>query len=246
MTGMFRGFSRAASAFLLLASLCEATPLVYGTLVPTSSWTDTRVAPVNSGSDNGLVANGNWSSFSIGWSISQAGSVFHYEYTFNGLSGKALSHVILDLSDNCTCTGSCVYNADYNVAGTPVLEYGSFGVAPSNPGFPAGASITGVKFDNLPDGLSVISFDSSRAPMWGDFYAKDGREAGTPNWNYAYNQGLANHSTYNDVKFYVAVPDTVGSSVPEPGSWLMMASGGLMLALGVWRRVRAPKSDDTV
>jgi hypothetical protein len=238
---MFRDFSRAGSALLLLASLCQATPSVYGTLVPTDSWDDTRVAPVNSGSDNGLIGNGAWSGFSISWSITQTNGVFHYEYTFSGLSSKAISHVILDLSDNCTSTGSCVYDVDYDVAGTPDLEYGSFGVAPSNPGFPGGASITGVKFDSLPDGLSVISFDSSRAPMWGDFYAKDGVAAGTGDWNYAYNQGLANHSTYNDAKFYVAVPDTVGSdsSVPEPGSWLMMASGGLMLALGVWRRVRS-------
>jgi hypothetical protein len=192
-----------------------------------------------------LTGNGDWDSFSLGWNISQNDSVFHYAYTFNGLSGKALSHILLDLSDNCTSTGSCVYNVHYNVAGTPVLEYGTFGESPSNPGFPDGASITGVKLDSLPDGLSMISFDSSRAPMWGDIYAKDGKEAGTTNWNYAYNQGLADHSgngNYNDAKFYIAVPDTVGSSVPEPGSWLMMASGGLMLALGAWRRLR---SDNT-
>ena len=179
-----------------------------------SSWADTRVAPVNSGSDNGFVGNGAWSNFSIGWSISQTGSVFHYEYTFSGLSGKAISHVILDLSDNCTSTGTCVYNADYNVAGTPVLTYGTFGAASNSPGFPAGASITGVKFDSLPNGLNLISFDSSRAPMWGDFYAKDGVAGETGIWNYAYNQGLAGHSTYNNAKFYVAVPDTVGSDSP--------------------------------
>jgi hypothetical protein len=146
--------------------------------------------------------------------------------------------VILDVSDNCDTDGSqCVYNADYDVSGSPNYYYGTFGTSSSNPGLPAGASIFGVKFDSMPDDVTVISFDSLRAPMWGDLYAKDGKVAGTSIENYAYNQGLASHTAYNEANFYVAVPDTVGSNVPEPGSWLMLASGGLMLALGMWRRM---------
>jgi hypothetical protein len=245
LTKNLKYYTLAAAAFFSMSPASKASPLVYGSLVPTTSWTDSRQAPVNSGSDNGLVGNGNWSDIAVSWSITQTGSVFHYEYTFSGLSGKNLSHFILDLSDNCvsscdhsTSNGSCVYNADYDVAGTPNLEYGTFGPASGNPGFPTGGSITGVKFDSWPDGLSAIEFDSSRAPMWGDFYAKGGKVIGTNTFNYAYNQGLANHSTYNDAKFFIAVPDTVGSTVPEPGSLMLIASGGLLLVLGAWRRAR--------
>ncbi|MEN6601059.1 MAG: hypothetical protein ABFD86_01490 [Bryobacteraceae bacterium] len=197
-----------------------------------SEWTGTRSAP-----SAGMVGNGRWDSFSISWNIALEAGVYHYQYTISGLSGKALSHVDFDLSDNCTPTSQCVFNASYDVAGTPQLFYGTFADNPGQPGFPAGASITGVKFDMMPAGVGTISFDSVRAPMWGDFYAKDGvAGGGTGVWNYAYNQGLAGHDTYNNAGYYVAVPDTVGSGVPEPGSWMLMASGGLMLALGLWRR----------
>ncbi len=216
---------------LLLVSTCTATPLVYGTHVDQSQWSGTRSAPWD-----GLVGNGAWDDFSIGWSVTLDAGVYHYEYTFGGLSGKALSHVILDLSDNCTATNQCVYNTAYNVAGTPQLSFGTFGSGPGQPGFPIGTSITGVKFDSLPDGVSTIGFDSLRAPMWGDFYAKDGRDSSTGAWNYAYNWGLIDLEICRNASFYVAVPDTTGSGVPEPGSWLLMVSGGLMLGLGVWRR----------
>lgn len=235
VTHCFISFTRAAAAQLLLASLCTATPLVYGSLVPTSSWTDSRSASTG----GGLVGNGDWDDISVSWNITQAASVFHYEYTFSGLSDRSLSHVILDVSDNCGgCGSKCVHNADYDVAGNPSYYYGTFGTSPSNPGFPAGGSIFGVKFDNMPDDVTVISFDSLRAPMWGDFYAKGGTASGTTIKNSAYNQGLAGHATYNEAAFYIAVPDTVGSNVPEPGSWLLFVSGGLMLALGLWRRAR--------
>lgn len=70
----------------------------------------------------------------------------------------------------------------------------------------------------MPDHVSEISFDSLRAPMWGDFYAKSGAAAGTQTYNYVYNQGLASHTAYSSSLNFIAVPDTVqwDSSVPEP------------------------------
>lgn len=230
---MPKNYLMAAALSLLLVSTCAATPLsVYGSTVSESEWTGTRSAP-----SAGMVGNGLWDNFSISWNIVLEAGVYHYEYRFGGLSGKALSHVVFDLSDNCTAGSQCVYNAAYDLVDIPQLYFGTFGGNPGQPGFPAGASITGVKFDAMPGGVGMISFDSLRAPMWGDFYAKDGvAGGGTGIWNYAYNQGLAGHDTYNNASYYIAVPDTVGSGVPEPGSWLLMVSGGLMLGLGVWRR----------
>jgi hypothetical protein len=235
MSRSFMSFTLAAAAQFLLASLCTATPLVYGSLVPTSSWADSRSASTG----GGLAGNGDWDGLSVSWKITQTGTAFHYEYTFGGLSRKALSHVILDVSDNCgSHGGECVYNADYNVTGTPSYYYETFGASPGNPGFPEGAAIFGVKFDEMPDNVTVISFDSLRAPMWGDFYAKDGRATGTTTMNYGYNQGLESHATYNGSQYYLAVPDTVGedTAAPEPGTWTLLVCGGLMFALGAWRR----------
>jgi hypothetical protein len=121
------------------------------------------------------------------------------------------------------------------------VDYGTFGPGPSNPGFPSGKSITGVKFDGLPQHMTTISFDTLRSPVWGDFYAKDGVShasdggSGGQVWNYAYNTGLANHNS-SSVTDFIARPDTTGAPVPEPGSWAMMLSGGLLVALSVWLR----------
>jgi len=71
----------------------------------------------------------------------------------------------------------------------------------------------------------VIEFDSTRVPVWGDFYAKDGKENTTDGkiQVYAYNTGF----TANDVDEatnHILVPDTI-SYVPIPGAVLLGTLG---------------------
>ena len=77
----------------------------------------------------------------------------------------------------------------------------------------------------------TVSFDSDRAPVWGDFYAKNGTDTeGTD--IYLYNSGFsiadplvpaASGSEQN----HLLVPDTV--AVPAPGA-VFLGSVGLSLA----------------
>ena len=102
---------------------------------------------------------------------------------------------------------------------------------PGNPGFPAGETIFGIKFD-LNGDQRTVTFDSTRQPMWGDFYAKGGSSS------FAYNAdvgvGVANVNDYNAVPIdalggslsKVLVPDTI----PEPTSMMLLAIAGAAIA----------------
>jgi hypothetical protein len=218
----------AVAVLLLAAVACYGMPF-YDEPVGLGDWTGSRWAPPS----NGLYGSGSYSDLGIAWDITQINSIFHYTYTFSNLNEKKLSHVILDLSDNCTSAASgCVYN----VSGSTSLVYGTFDGSNAEPGWPTPATITGIKFEDLPEGLTSISFDSGRAPVWGDFYLKDGTSENGQVWNYAYNVGLIDHSS-GSVTDFIARPDTTDGTIPEPASW-MLVSGGLLLAAGAWLRRR--------
>ncbi len=195
--------------------------------------------------DGGLVANGDWQSppngegFQIRWTISQnQDQTWHYKYELLNESGESLekttSHFILPLSTN-------IEEDDlYNFSGDAATwEFGTFGPASGNPGFPEGETIFGVKIDlGLDQGL--VEFDATRQPMWGDFYAKDGRSGEV--WSYAYSSDfgteVANPHDYmgtpvdgNGVTLHkILTPDTY---IPEPCTVILV---GIAAVLALRRR----------
>ncbi len=142
---------------------------------------------------SGVFSDGEWDSdedgFQIKWTVGQnQDQSWHYKYEFLKANGdpleKLTSHITISLSDNIN-TGN-LYNFGSDIDD---ITLGTFGPAPSNPGFPMGESIYGVKFD-LTDNQAVAEFDSTRQPMWGDFYAKSGfsqSKVSQGEWNYAHN-----------------------------------------------------------
>ncbi len=112
-----------------------------------------------------------------------------------------------------------------------------------DPGMPA--DMRGIKFD---DGWGYSDYDwsvwfiSDRAPVWGDFYAKDGKYDGdkVAIWNAGFTGPVdsdplgppSNGSLYN----HILVPDTgTSSTVPAPGALLLAASGAGLIS---WLRTR--------
>lgn len=200
--------------------------------------TDADPSGVRTGAD--LVLGGNYAgdAVSVAWDIVfLGGTTWEYNYVFTGFRQPDISHIILDLTDSAVlpvrggvpADPDVVTDITTNADDVGEVEFGAFGPAPSNPGFPAGQEIVGVKFNFSGESPLAISFQSNRAPVWGDFYLKGG------SGSFAYNPGLLDHTSMN-VRDFIARPNGI---VPEPASVVSMALGFGLVGLAAWRRSRA-------
>jgi len=195
-------------------------------------------------SGGGLIANYEWASTStsIYWEVTDlGGGSWDYYYKFT-VPNKGLSNLLIETTEPIfgvtpkTGTGfmGMVGPAEYTNA-----DANWHGNLPGR--------VYGVKF-NPGDLVSVAEFTVARAPVWGNFYADDGKEQHTDDFIYAYNSGFANAgadptyrqaltaANYTSSKF-IARPDGAGSAtVPEWGS---LALGLIaMPPLAMFRRRR--------
>jgi len=140
----------------------------------------------NIGTETGLTATHDWiGTIQIDWSIEQQtdGSWF-YEYTFSdgqdGAMPSGLSHFILAVSTTAESSDFSDFSSIVNRYELAKFEEDDSSL--SNPNLP-GTIDKGLKSD-LDDPTDesapiVVSFVSTRQPMWTDIFGKSGRGSGT-------------------------------------------------------------------
>jgi hypothetical protein len=230
-----------AASFVTCASVVRAS-----IAVDPSDYNDSRTTSGNSGVGGGLTwnpANGSWGGggFTITWDITDNGADFTYRYTIDTTGAKALSHWILELSQFDASGAPLTSDWEDIFEDMTAGDYDSSGIndganevptnpfSPSNPGIPG--DIYGVKFNTSGDpNVSWVEFTTPQAPVWGDFYGKDGTENMGADEVYIYNTGYGMDPLGTDFTDWIARPN--GASQP-PGT----GSGGAIpeaASLIVW------------
>jgi len=190
-----------------------------------------------------IVAQDGWSygsgGLKITWNITDnLDGTWTYRYTLTAPDGGTLerlpAHMLVELSD---------LNIALQPSDLPTSTDWSTQPGNSNPGLPG--SLLGVKLDFGSD--DFVEFTADKAPMWGDFYAKDGVEMIHlgPHNNvkidcFAYNAGFGIDPT-GAASFdpWIAVPDAPvpQNVIPEPTTVALLGIGLCGLLLGRKRKL---------
>ena len=190
----------------------------------------------------GLTGTGIWGtspSTLIEWTVSDgSGSNWLYAYNLT-MPSKDISHFIIEASPSFTSANIWDVSSSTSLKSVEVGTFGEKGK--STPGIPS--LIYGIKFDVKGDTTDIeVSFMSDRSPVWGDFYAKDGKQK-SPKTNVAiWNTGFTSldsdplaPAASGALSNHLLVPDTNGGGgdgdnvyvIPEP---LTILAIGMSLA----------------
>jgi len=185
----------------------------------------------------GIVGTADWASgVSLSWVVNNTSNpgFWTYTYTWSDTTSqfKALSHIIIELSPD-------VKNISVSGANVKDFEINTYsGSDPSNQNMPG--PMYGIKINTSNDPVTfTFSLITVRAPVWGDFYAKDGTTNQLLNsaWNAGFLAADPNNAPADGtINNHILRPDTEGVMLPEPGTMILLGLG--LLGLGIVVRKR--------
>ncbi len=210
-------------------------------------------------SPGGIDATDGWTSdFILEWTIvnddNSASGFWEYEYRITDGGGYTpttpdVSHWILEVSTFITADNVDTYIFESSVAFEDPKLYGKDltpdpydpGGNKGNPNLPV--DLYGIKFEVETGDSYTWSFQSLQAPMWGNFYVKDGAPGSdvvATAWNTGITDTTGPTESTTDFTPWIPVPDTFsgggGPPIPEPSSLLLLAVGASSIA--GYRRLR--------
>jgi len=207
----------------------------------------------------GLTGGGSWAG-TFNWWVWQEGTNWVYEYELDA-GAQNISHALVETSPDIGSSEIWWNNGGTWTSAGPGTVATWLG--PSNPGLPA--SLTGLKFETTGDTTWHWAVVTPQIPVWGDFYAKDGRQPGTENFNYVYNNDhwfndgtsstdaaawvddppppVASYSGVNDATYHFNIlrPDTETFEPPTPelSTTLLLLTAMLPVGVVCWKRRRS-------
>jgi len=174
------------------------------------------------GTDNtppGLQGSGLWMTSGVSqivWSIGERS--WNYDYSF-AVPDSNISHLIIE----------CALDMEFSELSNVTGDFTSFSLGtltppePNNPNLPG--TIHGIYFADVGTTAGGFHFHSTRAPVWGNFYAVDGSV------NTAWNTGFLLPNPTDppfdgSLSYKILVPDSV---VPDASTIVLACFGALQL-----------------